>query len=182
MIVSIYVNSKQQSYTRSAQNQHESSRDFPHLAKNRQITDVLKTDNNNNHNNRFINAVTLIPMSASADFFEQHQPNKFDIIRGDSKDKYYKSRQLALIKNILPSISVVAQVNNDQCRLISDCLYYSLTTLLGRQTLGEECYYLVEYGPLRTIPTLIQRALMVALKIYVPYITRRVSSLKLLRY
>lgn len=107
-----------------------------------------------------------------SNFLEKHQPDKFDIIRSDFKDKYYRSRQLGLIKSAFASIPYI---NADQCRLISDCLYYSLTTLLSRQTLGEECYYLVEFGPRHTIPNLLQRVVMIALKIYVPYVTRRLS-------
>lgn len=113
----------------------------------------------------------------TSEYIQEHQPNKFDIIRSFSKDKYYKSKQVTLINSLLANFP---RINADQCRLISDCLYYSLTTLLNRQTLGEESYYLVEFGRNKNIPALFNRVVMVALKIYVPYIVKSVPNLNLL--
>lgn len=109
-------------------------------------------------------------------------PSKFDIIRSNSKDKYYLYRQLDTIKSILssfPGTSALSSKFNDELKLTSDLIYYTLTTLLNRQTLGEECYYLVQFNRENIqIPSRLARVLMILLRVTVPYTIKKISNLK----
>lgn len=91
-------------------------------------------------------------------------PNKFDIVRSISKDKYYRLLQYNHLKSILNKF------NHDQVRLLSDGLYYVLTTLFNRQTLGQECYNLVFYNyKTKKLQKFASRFTIVLFKILVPF-------------
>lgn len=91
-------------------------------------------------------------------------PNKFDIIRSVSKDKYYRFLQYNRLKSILNKF------NSDHVRLLSDGLYYVLTTLFNRQTLGEECYNLIFYNyNIKKLQNFTARLTIVSFKLLVPY-------------
>lgn len=91
-------------------------------------------------------------------------PNKFDIIRCVSKDKYYRLLQFNQLKLILNKF------NYNHVHLLSDSLYYLLTTLLNRQTLGEECYNLIFYNyKSNNLHNFGKRLTLIVFKIFIPY-------------
>lgn len=91
-------------------------------------------------------------------------PNKFDIIRSVSKDKYYRLLQFNQLKLILNKF------NYNHVHLLSDSLYYFLTTLLNRQTLGEECYNLIFYNhKSKNLHNFGKRLTLIVFKIFIPY-------------
>lgn len=60
-----------------------------------------------------------------------------------------------------------------EVRLLTDTCYYSLNTLVGTQTLGEEyCDILQVKYPVR-LPTLWERAALIFCHVFLPYIVER---------
>jgi peroxin-10 len=118
------------------------------------------------------------PVTSVSSFSE---PTKFDIIRSNSKDKYYQLKQLNLIKSILstfPSTQLLLTKLHDELKLISDFIYYYLTTFFNRQTLGEECYYLVEFNrQTRNLPSRKSRLFMIIFKLATPYVLKKLATL-----
>lgn len=106
----------------------------------------------------------------------QNRANKFDLIRSVSKDKYYLNRQFNFLKSL-----IFFNNNSAKIRLISDLAYYSLTTLLNRQTLGEECYNLILYNSkTHKLQSGLTRALLILFKVVAPFTLNSFISLKII--
>lgn len=99
-----------------------------------------------------------------------------DIVRASQKDEYYRKfvceSALHVIQDIFGPRFIMAY--NDYIRFTSEMLYYGLTVLRGRPTLGEEhCDLLHVNG--RMIPlSRRDRVLLFILELCVPYLCERV--------
>lgn len=108
-------------------------------------------------------------------------PNNFDIIRSVSKDKFYLLKQFNLIKDLTNQYFNTNNFlikNNNEIKLISDLLYYALTTLLNRQTLGQECFNLIFYNSKnRSLQNTSARFLIIFFKTVLPYLINKLFYL-----
>ncbi|KAI9754218.1 MAG: hypothetical protein M4579_004815 [Chaenotheca gracillima] len=95
-----------------------------------------------------------------------------DIIRSHQKDAYFQGVLLEHLTTILRQIkgSRFTQSNTTGARTSADLLYFSLTTLIGNRTLGEEYCDIVqvEDETLR-LPSIGRRAYYILSSILVPY-------------
>jgi len=101
---------------------------------------------------------------------------QLDILRCSLKDQFYKNKQIDELKSILVHLRTFFNVNNflPELELVSNILYYSLTNLLNRQTIGQECYNMIVYNArLNRPPSMTNRFLWVLLKSLVPYLIER---------
>jgi len=102
----------------------------------------------------------------------------FNIIRSYQKDDFYRSKLRVKVRDLAQLI-----LKPNQCfkiakelNLLADTLYYLTTTLASRQTLGQEYCNLILYDQLRrNIPSTLKRALMIAIKIVLPYAFYRIN-------
>ena len=83
--------------------------------------------------------------------FNLPQANQFDIIRSYSKDKFYRLKQLHLIKNIYLTLLTSRQNQfllkyANEFEFISDICYYALTTGSNRQSIGQEYFNLIYFN------------------------------------
>jgi len=64
--------------------------------------------------------------------------------------------------------------NDDRVQLLTDSIYFGLTTFLGSQTLGEEYIDILQYSvKTKRLPTPVRRFLLVACHILLPFGVRR---------
>ena len=114
-----------------------------------------------------------------------NKANQFDVIRSYSKDKYYRSKQLYLFKNYLDFFfkKLFLTKYDNEIELASDLLYYSSTTLLNKQTIGQEYFNLI-YLDNKTSSLLSKqlRIKLILLKLIVPYLINRLSTCSRLDY
>eukprot|EP01122_Echinamoeba_exundans_P013378 TRINITY_DN5837_c0_g2_i1.p1 TRINITY_DN5837_c0_g2~~TRINITY_DN5837_c0_g2_i1.p1 ORF type:complete len:355 (-),score=39.81 TRINITY_DN5837_c0_g2_i1:147-1172(-) len=95
-----------------------------------------------------------------------------DIVRASQKDEYYKKllydKYFDLVRYYLgPREALTVQ---DETKLASDLSYYGLTTLVGRQTLGEEYCDLMQIQASRmTAPIVFERLLLLFWQVIIPY-------------
>ncbi|KAF9106070.1 peroxisome biogenesis factor 10 [Mortierella sp. AM989] len=96
-----------------------------------------------------------------------------DIIRANQKDSYYQQILKDQVKDAVRDIfgSRTQHMYQTEVDVFSDLCYYSLTTLLGTQTLGEEyCDIMQIKGSAGTFPSLPRRSALVFWHVLVPYI------------
>ncbi|KAI1314650.1 peroxisome biogenesis factor 10 [Mortierella claussenii] len=96
-----------------------------------------------------------------------------DIIRANQKDSYYQQILKDQVKDAVQEIfgNRVQHMYQTEVGVISDLCYYSLTTLLGTQTLGEEyCDIMQINSSSGTFPSLARRSVLVFWHVLVPYI------------
>ncbi|KAF9175035.1 peroxisome biogenesis factor 10 [Mortierella sp. AD011] len=96
-----------------------------------------------------------------------------DIIRANQKDSYYQQILKDKVKDAVRDIfgSRLQHLYQTEVDVFSDLCYYSLTTLLGTQTLGEEyCDIMQIRGSSGTFPSLARRSALVFWHVLVPYI------------
>ncbi|KAF9353248.1 peroxisome biogenesis factor 10 [Mortierella sp. NVP85] len=96
-----------------------------------------------------------------------------DIIRANQKDTYYQQILKEQVKDAFREIfgSRMQHMYQTEVGVFSDLCYYSLTTLLGMQTLGEEyCDIMQIKGSTGTFPSLARRSALVFWHVLVPYL------------
>lgn len=113
--------------------------------------------------------------------------SKFDILRSDQKDKFYRKKlnnyTNELINTIFKPSSNTQPVpgssplqSNADIKLLSDLLYYGSTTIANRQTIGQEYYNLILFKEAtRNVPAFHERAFIVLFRIVLPYLMRRLN-------
>ncbi|XP_036434908.1 peroxisome biogenesis factor 10 [Colossoma macropomum] len=100
------------------------------------------------------------------------QANQPQLIRSSQKDEYYQS---SFRNNTNETVQTVAGSKlwlqwRKEIELLSDLTYYTLTTLSGYQTLGEEYVSIVQVDPTkRRIPSRMRRGALILLHTFVPY-------------
>ena len=108
--------------------------------------------------------------------------NHFTIIRSYQKDDYYRSKlrlQLRNLANLFINQAICLKYSKE-LNLIADFFYYLTTTLSTRQTIGQEYCNLILFDQLkRNIPSKLKRNLLIAIKIFVPYVLYRLKSTNL---
>ncbi|XP_074537478.1 peroxisome biogenesis factor 10 [Halichoeres trimaculatus] len=103
--------------------------------------------------------------------------NQSQLIRSRQKDEYY---QTFLRNNANEAFQTLAGSKRwldwrREIELLSDVVYYGLTTLSGFQTLGEEYVNIVQVDPSkRQIPTLARRGLFIFCHAFFPYVLDKV--------
>lgn len=117
-----------------------------------------------------------------------NQANQFDIIRGEQRDEFYR---LKLNQSFIESITTLFNNNhlsfrikyNQQIQFASDLVYYLLTTLADRQTIGQEYCNIVLYDESnRSIPSKLKRSILIAIKLALPVLFRQHARDKKLNY
>ncbi|XP_013880183.1 peroxisome biogenesis factor 10 [Austrofundulus limnaeus] len=103
--------------------------------------------------------------------------NQAQLIRSSQKDEYYrtflKNRANEAFQNTAGSKHWLDW--RREVELLSDLCYFSLTTLSGLQTLGEEYVNIVQVDPTgRRIPSLVRRGVLVLLHTALPYLLDKV--------
>ncbi|KAK3827277.1 MAG: Pex12 amino terminal region-domain-containing protein [Linnemannia elongata] len=96
-----------------------------------------------------------------------------DIIRANQKDSYYQQILKDQVKDAVREIfgSRTQHMYQTEVEVFSDLCYYTLTTLLGTQTLGEEyCDIMQINSSSGTFPSLPRRSTLVFWHVLVPYI------------
>ncbi|KAF9371262.1 peroxisome biogenesis factor 10 [Podila verticillata] len=96
-----------------------------------------------------------------------------DIIRANQKDSYYQQILKDQVKDAVREIfgSRTQHMYQTEVEVFSDLCYYSLTTLLGMQTLGEEyCDIMQIRDSTNTFPSLPRRSALVFWHVLVPYL------------
>ncbi|KAI9277609.1 hypothetical protein BY458DRAFT_488472 [Sporodiniella umbellata] len=93
------------------------------------------------------------------------------IVRANQKDIYYASILQEQLTGVVQQFfgTRLQHVWQKEVNAISDVCYYTLTTLLGTQTLGEEYCDLVQIGPSMSYPSFLRRALLVLIQCVLPY-------------
>ncbi|KAG9319489.1 hypothetical protein KVV02_007610 [Mortierella alpina] len=102
-----------------------------------------------------------------------------DIIRANQKDSYYQQILKDQVKDAFREIfgSRTQHMYQTQVEVFSDLCYYSLTTLLGTQTLGEEyCDIMQINSSTGTFPSLPRRSALVFWHVLIPYIYSKGSQ------
>ena len=105
--------------------------------------------------------------------------SKFDIVKSEQKDKFYRIQAYNILETFLkqtftnPNFIFLKQ----DIKFISDFIYYSLTTLSNRQTIGQEYFNLILYKEkTQTLPLLHERLVLLALRIVFPYLIKRLRK------
>jgi peroxin-10 len=102
-----------------------------------------------------------------------------DIVRASQKDEYYKrvlyDKYYEIVQRIMgPAYAVVAP---DEIKFFSELCYYGLSTLLGRQTLGEEYCDIMQVTGKNMIPLdFRERLLLITLHIGFPYLYNKLCA------
>lgn len=102
-----------------------------------------------------------------------NQVSKFEIIKSIQKDKLYRAKLRLvteqLIKSVFKNASLVRA--NSDLKFISDLIYYSCTSLMSRQTMGQEYYNLILFNRnTKKVPLFIDRLLLIVIKLILPYV------------
>ncbi|GAB5364080.1 hypothetical protein AAMO2058_000938600 [Amorphochlora amoebiformis] len=99
------------------------------------------------------------------------------ILRSLQKDQYYISWLLQRLENLaVDTYGHHAARADSEIRLAAYVCYFGLTTLLGKQTLGEEYCDILQVDRSHRPPSKLRRWCLVALQCLVPYIYRRLSA------
>ncbi|XP_004473576.2 peroxisome biogenesis factor 10 [Dasypus novemcinctus] len=96
-----------------------------------------------------------------------------EVIRAAQKDDYYRGGLRSAAGSALHSLAGAKKWLEwrKEVELLSDLMYFGLTTLTGCQTLGEEYVNIVQVDPSwRRVPSWPRRALLVALHSALPYL------------
>jgi peroxin-10 len=99
--------------------------------------------------------------------------DQFTIIQSYQKDDLYRSKLRSKIKtffsHLLPPNKILRLTN--ELNLVADFLYFCLTTISTRQTIGQEYCNLILYDDIqRNVPKKSKRIVLIAIKIILPYI------------
>ncbi|KAJ1074807.1 hypothetical protein K5549_017981, partial [Capra hircus] len=93
--------------------------------------------------------------------------------RGDHSPPYFRPRLRSAAGGALHNLAGAKKWLEwrREVELVSDLAYFSLTTLAGYQTLGEEYVSIVQVGPSqRHVPSKLRRGILVALHTVLPYL------------
>lgn len=135
---------------------------------------------------------------------DQYCANQFDAIRAHQRDQFYLDKQKSRLKDLFHLIfssnftnshynsnnnttnqsTTTTFIENfaDELDFCSDFLYYSLTVLLQRQTIGQESYNLILYNPIaRSVPKWSNRLTYLLVRTLLPYLFNKLIKLKLSR-
>eukprot|EP00698_Gefionella_okellyi_P001187 TRINITY_DN11106_c0_g1_i1.p2 TRINITY_DN11106_c0_g1~~TRINITY_DN11106_c0_g1_i1.p2 ORF type:complete len:286 (-),score=42.72 TRINITY_DN11106_c0_g1_i1:206-1063(-) len=98
-----------------------------------------------------------------------------DLMRAGYKDDYYRHQLKQQVQTVMnrvlgPRISLRWQ---SEINTASDALYFILTTMLARPTLGEEYCELVQVSPDRALPSMLRRAVLVTFTVATPYLLEK---------
>lgn len=103
--------------------------------------------------------------------------NQAQLIRSCQKDEYY---QTFLRNNANEAFQTLAGSKRwldwrREVELLSDLVYFGLTTFSGKQTLGEEYINIIQVDPSkRRIPSRSRRGLLIFLHVFFPYLLNKV--------
>ncbi|KAL1846708.1 peroxisome biogenesis factor 10 [Paecilomyces lecythidis] len=100
-----------------------------------------------------------------------------DIIRSHEKDAFITSTLTSQAQSIARSLrgARYAHVNTDAIKRLTELLYFSLTTLLGNRTLGEEYCDVVQLeDDTLLFPSIVRRAGYIVSSILLPWVLQRV--------
>ncbi|KAE8348640.1 Pex12 amino terminal region-domain-containing protein [Aspergillus coremiiformis] len=100
-----------------------------------------------------------------------------DIIRSHEKDIFLTSNLVHQAQNIIRSLrgARFAHTYSETIKTLTEILYFSLTTLIGNRTLGEEYCDLVQLeDDTLQLPSFIRRAGYIVTSIIVPWILQRI--------
>jgi hypothetical protein len=118
---------------------------------------------------------------------QQHIPeaNQFDVIRSYSKDKFYRLKQTSLLKICLEHFfkkQLLLKLNSE-IELVSDLFYYTTTTGLNKQTIGQEYFNLILFNNKTLKPlTKSDRTKLILLKLVAPYLINFIVRSKSSKY
>uniref|UniRef100_A0AC11E0L5 Uncharacterized protein n=1 Tax=Ovis aries TaxID=9940 RepID=A0AC11E0L5_SHEEP len=96
-----------------------------------------------------------------------------EVVRAAQKDDYYRGGLRSAAGGALHNLAGAKKWLEwrREVELVSDLAYFSLTTLAGYQTLGEEYVSIVQVGPSqRHVPSKLRRGVLVALHTVLPYL------------
>lgn len=100
--------------------------------------------------------------------------SKFDILKSDQKDKFYRTKLNQATETLLPPIQ--ANLKRNDLKLISDLIYYGTTTLANRQTIGQESHNLILYKEkTKSSPRARERGFLIAFRLVLPYIISKLN-------
>lgn len=100
-----------------------------------------------------------------------------EIVRSVQKDSHYLRYMRSSLSDIVQSLCGTRQWLpwRRELDILADVGYFTLTTVFGYQTLGEEYVNILQTDrSMRHIPSAWQRAIMVALRIIVPHVVEKV--------
>ncbi|XP_043854863.1 peroxisome biogenesis factor 10 [Dromiciops gliroides] len=103
--------------------------------------------------------------------------NQPELIRAAQKDEYYRGSLRSAAGGALHSLAGAKKWLEwrKEIELLSDVVYFALTTFSGYQTLGEEYVNIIQVDPSkRRVPSWLRRAALVSLHTLVPYALDRV--------
>ena len=110
--------------------------------------------------------------------------NQIEIIRSEEKDRYIiqiLSQQFDELYTKLFGLNSF-HIYQPYLHRLSEFLYYSMTTLSNRQTIGEEYVCLIQYDPeTKRIPTVFRRILMVLIKVFGDLLSKYIFSSFIIR-
>lgn len=102
---------------------------------------------------------------------------KFDILKSDQVDKFYRSRLNHTAEQLITTNARTLAIKTNDIKFLSDLIYYCTTTLANRQTIGQECHNLILYKEkTRSLPRLHERAFLIATRVVLPYLTKRLAA------
>ncbi|BCR87633.1 ubiquitin-protein ligase peroxin 10 [Aspergillus chevalieri] len=119
--------------------------------------------------------LSTIPTSHSAHFYPF--ATSPDIIRSHEKDGFITGSLINQAQNIARSLrgARFAHAHSDAIKHLTEILYFSLTTLIGNRTLGEEYCDLVQLeDDTLQLPSTIRRAGYILSSIVVPWVLQRI--------
>lgn len=102
-----------------------------------------------------------------------------EILRSSQKDQFYISQLRSRIADVFQSwAGARAWIKwRSELDLLTDCLYFGLTTLSGLQTLGEEYVNILQVDHTqRSVPSLLRRGLLVFAHVIFPYLVDKFLS------
>ncbi len=103
--------------------------------------------------------------------------SKFDILRSDQKDKFYRKKLNNLTDELIKTVFKTS-TSNTNIKLLSDLLYYGSTTVANRQTIGQEYYNLILLKETtRNVPFILDRVFLIAFRFALPYLINRLNKI-----
>ncbi|GAA97940.1 uncharacterized protein L969DRAFT_65735 [Mixia osmundae IAM 14324] len=121
--------------------------------------------------------VYRLPGTGSSLFFPRGaQP---EIIRANQKDLYYLAELKEQVDNVVRTVMGTRWLQSfaGEVTVASKLSYFSLTTLLGSQTLGEEYCDIMQYGADdHRFPSTRRRATLVMLHVLAPYLVAKLYT------
>lgn len=114
------------------------------------------------------------------------QISKFDILKSDQKDKFYRKKLINTTEQFVNSIFNSTLLNTinpiktqKDIKLLSDLIYYGCTTISNRQTIGQEYYNLILYKEItRNLPALNERLFLIIFRVVLPYLNHKMNTVR----